>query len=126
MSICILCVPEYEVISTFVETFHGVPLLSRCAHRHSTVPCPSVAMPTILAWVFDGGDDDSDASDRMQARAQRRGERQRVHSGDDVEDDVLGVGKIEKIDGGYMTIIFGSGQTPPKYEYTVKVEVDND
>ena len=83
-------------------------------------------MPTILAWVFDGGDDDSDASDRMQARAQRRGERQRVHSGDDVEDDVLGVGKIEKIDGGYMTIIFGSGQTPPKYEYTVKVEVDND
>ena len=48
---------------------------------------------------------------RMQERAKRRGEKQRVHSGDSVEDDVLGVGKIEKIDGGLMTIIFGSGDT---------------
>ena len=75
-------------------------------------------MPTILTWVFDGGDDSSDASDRMQARATRRGERQRVHSGDKVEDDVLGVGIIEKIDGGYMTIIFGSGDTQEIKERT--------
>ena len=76
------------------------------------------AMPTILTWVFDGGDDSSDASDRMQARAKRRGEQQRVHSGDKVEDDMLGVGSIEKIDGGFMSIIFGSGDTKEIQERT--------
>ena len=75
-------------------------------------------MPTLLTWVFEGGDADSDASARMQERAKRRGEKQRAHSGDKVDDDMLGVGTIEKIDGGMMTIIFGSGDTQEVMERT--------
>ena len=44
----------------------------------------------------------------MQERAKRRGDKPLVHSGDSVDDDMLGVGIIEKIDGGMMTIIFGT------------------
>ena len=50
------------------------------------------SMPTLLSWVFDGGDADPDASQRMQERATRRGDKQRVYSGDAVDDDLLGVG----------------------------------
>ena len=66
-------------------------------------------MPTVLTCVFEGVDISSDASEKMQERAKRRGEKQRVNSGD--ADDIIGVGTIDKIDGGMMTIIFGSGDT---------------
>ena len=45
-------------------------------------------MPTVLTCVFEGGDISSDASEKMQERAKRRGEKQRVNSGDAVEDDI--------------------------------------
>ena len=61
-------------------------------------------MPTLLTWVFEGGNADPDASQRMQERAMRRGQKQRVYSGDAVDDDVLGVGTIQKLDGGSMTV----------------------
>ena len=64
-------------------------------------------MPTLLTWVFEGGDVSADASPRMQARATRRGEKQRVHAGDVVDDDHLGQGIIEKI-GTCVSLVLGS------------------
>ena len=65
-------------------------------------------MSTLLTWVFEGGDDSADASPRMQARATRRGEKQRVHAGDVVDDDHLG--QCVSLVVAYAVLVVSYGQ----------------
>ena len=112
-------------------------------------------MPTLLTWVFEGGDADPDASATMQERAKRRGEKQRACAAcssrgpsnknlmlwhslatkvvdgkrthlDCKEVPVMAILKEFREMAGIRGRNTHRGTTPPKYEYTVKVEVDKD
>ena len=51
----------------------------------------SKAMPTVIRWIYHGGDDNAGggASPQQRAKAARRGEEQRACAGDKVDDDIL-------------------------------------
>ena len=55
--------------------------------------------PSLLVWIYTGGEDGS-------PEAARRGE-QLAYAGDDVMDDVLGKGIINSVDRGDVVVEFG-------------------
>ena len=79
---------------------------SRALSPHHLVlgtPSPRSMVATLYVWQYDGGEDGS-------PEAARRGE-QRGYAGDLVIDDVLGQGKLVRIDGSDVIVEFGSGET---------------
>ena len=55
-------------------------------------------MPTVIRWLYQGGDDTPGASPAQLAKAARRGEQQRACAGDKVDDDLFGVGVVQRMD----------------------------